>query len=185
MGVTVRPLRTEDIPAIYEIRMRREVLPYMLPLPSLRLEDFAARLRDPGPDMHYFVAVTDGEAVGYIGMRQFQGRARHAGEVFLAVHPERQGQGIGTALLRAVIDLADNWLMLERLQLAVLASNPRAQALYERLGFQVEGRKRGGTVSEGRYVDEVLMARLRPGGAIAQTERARAETAEGAHDVVD
>ncbi len=184
MDIAVRPLRAEDIPAVYAIQMRREVLPYILPLPSLRLEQIQSRLREPGPDMHYYVALMDGETVGYLGMRQFQGRGRHAGELFLAVHPDRHGQGAGTALLRAVIDLADNWLLLERLQLSVLETNPRAQALYERMGFAVEGRKRGAVVSEGRYVDEILMARLRPGGLIAQ---AAGEPEAAAHpdDMVD
>ncbi|MDA8346052.1 MAG: GNAT family protein [Thermaerobacter sp.] len=81
-----------------------------------------------------------------------------SGALFLAVQPERHAQGIGTARLHAIIDLVDNRLMLERLELTVLATNPRAQALYERLGFVVEGRKRGSVISAGRHVDEVMMA---------------------------
>ena len=56
--------------------------------------------------------------------------------------------------------------MLERVELGVLATNPRAKALYERFGFRVEGIKKGAIRSAGQYVDEILMARLRPDGAL-------------------
>lgn len=62
--------------------------------------------------------------------------------------------------------------MLERVELTALSKNPRAQKIYERLGFVVEGRKRGPIISDGRYEDEILMARLRPDGVIAPAKRA-------------
>ncbi len=57
--------------------------------------------------------------------------------------------------------------MLEWVELSVLATNPRAEHLHRRLGFFVEGRKVGGVASGGSHVDEILMARLRPGGLLA------------------
>ena len=37
-----------------------------------------------------------------------------------------------------MLDLADNWLMLERVELGVLETNPKAKALYEKFGFVEE-----------------------------------------------
>ena len=70
-------------------------------------------------------------------------------------------EGIGTALLEAVLDLADNWLMLRRVELEVYADNGGAIRLYERLGFETEGCKREAAVKAGAYVDTLVMARLR------------------------
>lgn len=56
--------------------------------------------------------------------------------------------------------------MLERIELGVLVTNPKAQALYERHGFVVEGKKVGSIQSTGHYVDEVIMARLKPNGLL-------------------
>ncbi len=167
MDVTIRPVRLEDAAAVHEIQLQPEVLPYILPVPSLRLSQMQERLQQLGPDMHFFVAEADGRVAGFAGLYRLGGREAHAGHVFLAVDAARHGQGIGTALLGTLLDLADNWLMLERVELSVLATNPRAQKLYERLGFAAEGRKVGSVASGGRYVDEILMARLRPGGQIA------------------
>lgn len=69
----------------------------------------------------------------------------------------------GDALLNEILDLADHWLMLVRVELEVFSDNEGAIRLYESLGFQKEGLKRMATVRGGRYVDEYLMARLRPG----------------------
>ena len=48
-------------------------------------------------------------------------------------------RGVGTALIAAVIDLADRWLNLKRLELQVWSDNHRAIALYERFGFRSVG----------------------------------------------
>ena len=88
-------------------------------------------------------------------------RRRHSGGLGIMVRTDCQGQGIGTALLEAVLDLADNWLMLRRVELEVYADNQRAVRLYEKFGFEAEGRKREAAVKNGTYVDLRVMARLR------------------------
>ena len=167
MDMLIRPVRVEDAAALHEIQLQPAVLPYILPLPSLRVAQLEARLRELERDMHFFVAEVEGRVAGYAGLKRLGGRQAHGGHIFLAVDAGRHGQGIGTALVQKLLDLADGWLMLERVELSVLETNPRAQRLYERLGFQVEGRKLGSVVSQGAYVDEILMARLRPGGLLA------------------
>jgi RimJ/RimL family protein N-acetyltransferase len=47
-----------------------------------------------------------------------------------------------------------------RLELTVLEDNERAVALYRRLGFEAEGRRRDSLKVEGRYVDELSLAKL-------------------------
>ena len=80
----------------------------------------------------------------------------------MAVHDAYAGRGAGSALMAALVDLADNWLNLKRLELSAYADNTHALALYERFGFEREGLFRrlrlGGT---GPHVDSVAMARLR------------------------
>jgi putative acetyltransferase len=165
--VTVRPVRLSDAPALHRIQLQDAVLPYILPVPSLRLEALEERIRHLEPDHHYLVAERDGTVVGYAGLRQYRGRQAHSGLVYLAVDANYHRQGIGTALLDALVALADRWLRLERLELTVLAINPHARRLYERFGFVAEGLKRGAVIVDGQFVDELLMARYRPGGELA------------------
>ena len=79
----------------------------------------------------------------------------------MAVHDDFQGRGIGTALVEAAVDLADNWLNLKRLGLSVFTDNAPAIHLYKNFGFEVEGTLRAHVLREGEYVDTYAMARIR------------------------
>jgi len=79
----------------------------------------------------------------------------------MAVRDDWQGKGVGTALMQAAIDLADNWLNLTRLELEVFVENTPAIRLYEKCGFTVEGTLVDFAFRDGQYVDTYIMARLR------------------------
>jgi putative acetyltransferase len=79
----------------------------------------------------------------------------------MAVRDDRQGMGVGTALMEAALDLADNWLGLTRLELEVYTDNQAGIALYRKFGFEVEGTLRRFAFRGGEYVDAYSMARLR------------------------
>jgi L-phenylalanine/L-methionine N-acetyltransferase len=167
MNLVIRPVEVSDARAVHRIHQQEHVMPYILSLPSDRIDQLEERYRKLGNNHHEFVAVLDGEVVGNAGLVQMSGRRSHVGMFYIAVDAEHHGKGIGTALITKILDLADNWLMLERVELGVLVTNPRAQALYERFGFVVEGKKVGAIKSAGQFVDEVIMSRLRPNGLLS------------------
>jgi putative acetyltransferase len=113
------------------------------------------------------VAVVGDRVVGMLGVHTFPNRPRrrHVGAIGMSVHDGWQGKGIGTALMRAGLDLADNWLNLTRLELEVYTDNEPAIRLYERFGFEREGTLRQHAFRDGHYVDSYMMARLRPSGS--------------------
>jgi L-phenylalanine/L-methionine N-acetyltransferase len=88
-------------------------------------------------------------------------RRRHAGYVGLVVHEKWHAKGVGTALMNALIDVADNWLNLSRLELTVFTDNEEAVRLYKKLGFAIEGTNRKFAFRDGQYADCYMMARLR------------------------
>jgi RimJ/RimL family protein N-acetyltransferase len=107
------------------------------------------------------VADADGAVVGYIHIgRQFPVPAHsHVLAVHgFAVDPGRHGEGIGRHLVDAAIREAAA-RGARRLTLRVLGPNAPARAVYERAGFVVEGVLREEFHLDGRYVDDVLMAR--------------------------
>ena len=61
----------------------------------------------------------------------------------------------------ANIELAFDWLRLERLGLIVFAGNAHATRLYESLGFEHEGTMRRLAYGDGAWMDAHVMARLR------------------------
>ena len=160
-SIIIRPVSEDDAPSIWNIARQQGVIETILALPSDRLQQRIERLKGLTSDDHWFVAEQEGAVVGLAGLHVGQGRLRHSGHVFLFVTHAAQGQGIGTRLLETLLDVADNWLMLRRVELTVFAGNSRAKALYERLGFGVEGLRKMSVISEGQLHDEYLMARYR------------------------
>jgi L-phenylalanine/L-methionine N-acetyltransferase len=107
------------------------------------------------------VAVLEGRLVGSAGVMPHKGRRSHAAEIALCVHDDFHRRGIGAALLATLIDVADNWLNLRRLELTVYVDNEAAVRLYEKFGFAIEGTRRGDAFRDGAFVDSYAMARLR------------------------
>lgn len=89
------------------------------------------------------LAVEDGTVLGGAWLRQWRGAERGYGfveedtpELSLAVIPTRRGKGIGTELLRSLLDEAAKRHAC--VSLSVASHNP-ARRLYEREGFTLQG----------------------------------------------
>jgi putative acetyltransferase len=79
----------------------------------------------------------------------------------MMVRDDWHGKGVGTAMMRAVIDLADKWLNLARIELTVFTDNQSAIALYRKFGFEIEGTHRKYAFRDGEFVDAYAMARIK------------------------
>ena len=158
MNPTVRAIRPEDAAALSDIRRQPLVMRFTPAMPSERPIDFIAKW---GPNDHVMVAEIDGRVVGYAGLHVRDGKRRHTAWLGIAVHDEFHGRGCGVALMKALLDLADRWIGLVRVDLEADAGNEHAIDMYRRFGFVEEGRQKKAYFSEGGYSDAVLMARVR------------------------
>ncbi|MBY6096460.1 GNAT family N-acetyltransferase [Ferrimonas balearica] len=163
MSITIRRAEPSDAEAL-QATMSAEICfsnTLQLPWPSLTM--WQQRLAQLGPDQHLLVAENDmGEVVGNLMLAQASNpRRRHVAEIGMAVAPEWQGRGVGSALLQAAIKLGEQWLALTRLELDVYTDNEAALALYRRHGFEPEGIARAAAFRDGARVDVMRMARVR------------------------
>ncbi len=134
-----------------------------LRLPFHTPDEVRGWIGQPGRDVTALVAVAEGQVVGNAALERLSGRRSHVGRVGMGVHDAWTGQGVGSALLAALLDMADRWLGLRRVELTAWTDNAPALALYRRFGFAVEGTHVGYGFRDGRYVDAHAMARLRAG----------------------
>jgi RimJ/RimL family protein N-acetyltransferase len=105
------------------------------------------------------LAEARGRLVGVLSVRPGQRRRnRHSAEFGITVAQTWRGRGVGTAMIRAMLDWCREHEFLEKVCLQVFSTNPRAIALYRGLGFTEEGRQAGqAQLSPGRYVDNIHM----------------------------
>jgi putative acetyltransferase len=159
--ILIRAMEATDLPHLTEAWNQPLAYAGTLQLPFTSLEARQARYAS-NAGARRLVAVIEGKVIGAIGLHsEAAERRRHAASIGMAVHDAYAARGAGSAMLAAVIDLADNWLNLKRLELSVYADNARAIGLYERFGFEREGLLRAYAWRGGAYADAVTMARLR------------------------
>ena len=111
----------------------------------------------------FLLAILDNKIVGQL---DFQGgwhpKKRHAGGISVSTHRDYRGHGIGTRLVESLFEWVSSNPIVTRVELEVLSNNQRALDLYTRLGFTVEGTKKGAVIVDGKPVDNILMARMFP-----------------------
>ena len=159
--IQIRSVEPEDWADLAELFDQPAVIAGTLQLPFRSHDVRRKRLQaDPPGDLLRLAALIDGKVIGMAGLTRLDGRRAHAGTIFMAVHDAFQGRGAGAALMQGLMDMADRWLNLGRIELTVYADNARAIGLYERFGFVREGLHRDFAFRDGAFVDAVAMARL-------------------------
>lgn len=108
------------------------------------------------------MALHQDQVIGSASLEQFpRVRRSHCGSIGMGVAVAWQGRGVGTRLLAELMEVADNWMGLRRVELTVYTDNAPAIALYRKFGFEVEGTLREFALRDGVYADVLSMARLR------------------------
>lgn len=161
MSIEIRGTEPSDLDAIHEIFSGENVIRGSLRLPHSPRELYKERLA-PDDNWFRFVAVIDGQVVGFTEVETFPNpRVRHLAHLnMIGVRDDMQGKGIGTTLLESCIELADKYLLARRFYLEVWAESP-AVRLYQKYGFEIEGRHVDYGIRDGEYQDMYTMARIK------------------------
>ncbi len=109
---------------------------------------------------HRFVAVDEGDVVGWIAVSPTSSRECYAGVVEHSVYVTEaaRGRGIGRMLLEALVastDAAGLWTI----QTSVFPENEATLALHERVGFRFVGRRERIAQLDGSWRDTLLLER--------------------------
>lgn len=163
MNIVIRRAEPSDAEALHELYTCPKVIQGTLQIPYPSLESRRKRLAEPIDGVYPLLACVDDKVVGHAGLHTTPNRPRrqHVGAIGMGVHDDWQGKGIGTALMQALVDLADRWLNLSRLELQVYTDNEPAIHLYEKFNFVIEGTHVKFAYRDGEFVDAHFMARLR------------------------
>ncbi len=113
------------------------------------------------PNAIMLVAEADGALVGELSLRAISPRRAvcHVATLGMSVKHDWRRKGVGRALMTEALAWAPT-AGIRRVELYVYARNAAAIALYEQLGFVVEGRRRNFIREGDAYLDDLVMARL-------------------------
>ena len=161
LGLIIRAREPSDWQEIAALLQLPRVRWGTLRLPFASAEETRKRIEKSPDSSVFIVAVQNDRLIGVASTVRYKGRRDHVGDIGVSVHDDFQGRGIGSALLGALVDTADRWLNLRRLELAVYVDNEPAIRLYKRFGFVIEGTRRAVAFRDGAFVDDHVMARVR------------------------
>ncbi len=160
--IEIRHVEPEDYAQLHQLFSQESVYSGTLQLPYPATAHWQKRASSEQPGVYRLVACFGERVIGQITLHVEQSmRRRHVANIGMAVHPEFQGQGIGSQLLAAALDLTDNWLGISRVELTVYVDNPAAIALYKKFGFIVEGTAEGFAMRDGKLITTHFMGRIK------------------------
>ncbi|AIX71537.1 TPA: N-acetyltransferase [Klebsiella pneumoniae] len=159
--IVIRHAEPRDAEPLRMLMAHPEVYHDTLQIPYPSMEAWQEKLQ-PRPHTFHLVATLDEQVAGHLSLHvEPRPRRSHVATFGMAVAAGHQGCGIGSALMREMIDLCDNWLRVERIELTVFADNAPAIAVYKKYGFEIEGTGRRYALRNGEYVDAYYMARIK------------------------
>jgi L-amino acid N-acyltransferase YncA/2-polyprenyl-3-methyl-5-hydroxy-6-metoxy-1,4-benzoquinol methylase len=158
-GVLIRPMQADDadpVLAVYQAGLDTGQASFETAVPGWEAFD-AAKL-----PLHRHVAAdaADGRVLGWVAVSPVSVRPVYAGVVEHSVYvdPARHGQGIGRALLAALVASSEDagiWTI----QSSVFAENTASLRLHELVGFRAVGVRERVGCHHGRWRDTVLLER--------------------------
>jgi GNAT superfamily N-acetyltransferase len=109
--ITVRHSEPEDYEAVYRVYSGPLAMADTLGLPFSPKDPWRGRLKEERDGEVSLVACVGTEVVGHLSLYPYpEPRRRHSGHFGMAVRDDWRRQGVGTKLMEAALDLADNWL---------------------------------------------------------------------------
>lgn len=160
--IEIRSGEPSDYAALQALYTRPRVIHGTLQIPYTSQEVWRKRCLERPENVRVVVACVGPEIIGSAALViPVSPRRRHVGELGIGVHDAWHRRGVGSRLLGTLVELADRWLNLSRLELTVFTDNAAAVALYEKHGFRREGLLERYAFRDGVYVDAYSMARLR------------------------
>jgi len=159
---TVREANEADVPAILDI-YNDAILNTTATFDTepQTLEEKLAWFRETAHPYVVLVADRDGEVIGWASLRRFRQKAayQYTAENSVYVRKDCHGEGIGTALMRKLVDMAaPNGF--HTIIAGIAGDNLVSVRLHERLGFEVVGTEREVGYKFERWIDVTWMQKM-------------------------
>jgi RimJ/RimL family protein N-acetyltransferase len=172
--VRLRAVERADLPLAVQYLHDPDVLMYFGDPSPLGIEDetdWFERMRQDRSIVNFAIEL-DGRYVGGCGLMHIDHLHGRAELGIFVGDKTTWGRGVASEAMALTLGYGFDYLNLHRIFLRVFAENSRAIGVYERLGFQHEGRFRDSEWRHGRWHDLLFMSILEPEWRALQNEKA-------------
>jgi RimJ/RimL family protein N-acetyltransferase len=161
--VWLRPLEREDLPRYQELFSDPDL---NLRYGGLGVPESLSRLQrrfdegdfDTTDRYLHLVMETEGTLVGAVVLRNEENLPSRSATFGIIIGDQAYlDRGYGTEASTLLLDYAFAILGYHKINLDFFEYNARARAMYEKLGFVIEGRRRENHWSRGRFWDDIIM----------------------------
>jgi len=125
---------------------------------NMKIADFKKKK----PFGECFSIEVDGEFAGYVELTHLNKKHHeHCGEVGYCLHPNFRGKGITAKAVKLITDYAFKKYKLKRMSGWCRTFNKASARVLEKAGYKLEGILRKNKFRDGKYLDDMVWARLR------------------------
>lgn len=162
--VQLRPITVEDAPAMFASLSDEETMRLTGTQENFtfeQVENHCRRVAEADDRADFAITLKDaGDYIGEVVLNEIDDRNRTASFRIALAGKKWFGRGFGTEATRLILAYGFKTLNLHRIELEVYDFNPRAQHVYEKVGFVPEGIRRDALLWEGKYQNAIIMSIL-------------------------
>ena len=167
-GFVLRHIKISDVKSYFE-SMQDKVskkgfmkTPKNLAEAKKEIKEKISEKRKKKPTGETFVIEVNGEYAGYIEINHLNRKYHeHYGNVGYCIHPKFRGKGLAAKALKLLVNYAFKKYKLRRIEGTCRIFNKASARTLEKAGFKLEGILRKNKWKNGKYLDDMIWARVR------------------------
>jgi ribosomal-protein-alanine N-acetyltransferase len=164
----LRPITIKDAQGYLECHEDREAQKGFMSVPK-NLDEARREIREKisainkkKPTGESFAIEVNGEFAGWIELNHLNKKYHeHYGNIGYCINKKFRGKGITTKAVKLIVKYAFKKYKLRRLEGTCRTFNKASARVLEKAGFKLEGILRKNKFKDGRYLDDMIWARIR------------------------
>lgn len=164
--IRLRPITVDDAPQMFAALSDEESMRLtgsQTDFTFEQVERFCERVSQANDRADYAITLLSDQSATYIGevvLNEIDFENRSANFRIALNSANNFGKGYGSEATRLILDYGFRTLKLHRIELEVYDFNPRAQHVYEKVGFVKEGVRRDVLLWDGKWQRAIVMSIL-------------------------
>jgi RimJ/RimL family protein N-acetyltransferase len=157
----LRPIRIEDAEVYLELHKDKYSKRNFMSVPK-NLKEARKEITEGVKGGTTFAIEVNGEFAGFIHLElNKKPHYKHSADVGYGIMPQFRGKGLATKVLKAITSYGFNKLGLKRIWGSCRTFNKASARVLEKAGYKLEGILRKNKFKEGKYLDDMLWAKVR------------------------